>query len=64
MRKIEKVVRLRSLHDPELEREDLEYWLSRPPEERVAEVDRLRWEFHGGPQRLQGPVRIVERTRR
>ncbi len=64
MRKIEKVIKLRNMHDPELEREDLDYWLSRPPDERVAQVDILRWEFHGGPQRLQGPVRHIQRSRR
>ena len=42
--------------------DDLAYWLSRPPAERVAEVGRLREMVCGQPQRLQRVVRIVKRT--
>jgi hypothetical protein len=42
--------------------EDLAYWLSRPPAERVAEVERLREMVCGRTQRLQRVARIVKRT--
>jgi hypothetical protein len=31
-------------------RQNLEYWLSRPPEERLAAVDALRREYYGDSQ--------------
>jgi len=43
-------------------RQNLEYWLSRPPEERLAAVDTLRREYYGDSQRLQRVVRIVQQT--
>lgn len=64
MRRLKKVVRVRKLGDPALEREDLDYWLSRPPAERVAMVDELRREFYGGPQRLQRSIRVIQRSQR
>jgi hypothetical protein len=60
----------------EREREEnpvLAYWLSRPPEERIAEVERLRREYilqvpgahqDGHPERLCGPLLLVERESR
>jgi hypothetical protein len=56
---IEKVVRRRSLHDRSTEREDLEYWLSRPPGERIEAVEIMRREFHGDLPRIQKVVRVV-----
>ena len=49
------------------------FWLSRPPQERIAEVERLRREYmerlrsapaHGASEGLRGHLRIVERARR
>ena len=48
----------------------LEYWLSRPPEERIAEVERLRQEYVealGGSERHgleQGFPRSLRRVKR
>jgi len=42
-------------------RQNLEYWLSRPPEERLAAVDTLRRQYYGDSQRLQRVARIVLR---
>jgi hypothetical protein len=51
----------------------LEYWLSRPPEERIAEVERLRQEYvealggadrHGIDQGLPRSLRLVKREER
>lgn len=44
---IKKIVRKRNLQDSTLIGLDLKYWLSRPPEERVAVVDFLRKQYHG-----------------
>jgi len=41
-------------------RQNLEYWLSRPPEERLAAVDALRREYYGDTHRLQRVARIVQ----
>lgn len=61
---IEKVVIKRSLHDRSAEKEDLEYWLSRPPGERMAAVESLRRHFYGNLPRLQRVVRVLQRTKR
>jgi hypothetical protein len=61
---IEKVVRKLKLGDPAPEREDLEYWLSRPPEERVAQIERLRREWYGPLPRLQRVARVAQQSRR
>jgi len=43
-------------------RQNLEYWLSRPPEERLAAVDTLRREYYGDSQRLQRVVRVIQQA--
>ncbi len=43
--RMDRVVTLSSLDREEADNSYLEYWLSRPPEERLEEVDRLRREF-------------------
>ena len=40
---------------------DVAYWLSRPPQERLAAVEMLRRMYHGDIPRLQRVFRIVER---
>ncbi len=64
MHRMKKVIRRRPLRDPNAAREDLEYWLSRPLEERVAVVDQLRAEFYGRSHRLQRVARVLQRERR
>jgi hypothetical protein len=43
---------------------DLEYWLTRPPEERVNAVEQLRRQHHGTGVRLQRVLRVTEREPR
>jgi hypothetical protein len=48
-------------------RDDLRWWLSRPPEERIAAVEQLRREHHqvkegGAEPRLQRVCRVVQRA--
>lgn len=58
---IAKVVHKRPLNDPSAARADLKYWLSRPPEERVAAVEELRRRSHGPAERLERVARVVQR---
>ncbi|MHC4247194.1 MAG: hypothetical protein ACYSUU_10375 [Planctomycetota bacterium] len=52
-------VRIVDLHDPDLAAADRRWWMSRPPEERMAALDRIRFE-HDGPQpRLAPEARVV-----
>jgi hypothetical protein len=49
-------------------RDDLRWWLSRPPAERIAAVEQLRREHHQDREgdaepRLQKVCRVVQRTR-
>ena len=59
---IEKVVRKWKLGDPAAEKADLQYWLSRSPEERLAAVEELRRRFYGYPTRLQRVARVIQRA--
>lgn len=47
-----------NLHDPELNKKDLLYWLSKSPEERIK-ADILRRQYHGNLPRLQRSVKII-----
>lgn len=42
--------------------EDLAYWQKKDPNERVAAVDFLRRQYHGGSIRLQRSARIIQQT--
>ena len=59
MKKAVRIVK-RSEHDEV--RQNLEYWLSRPPAERVAAVEALRRQHYGDPGRLQRVLRVVKRS--
>jgi hypothetical protein len=61
---IRKVVRKGNLKDLSEAKEDLEYWLSHPPDERVDAVELLWRERHGDEERLQRVARAVQRSRR
>jgi hypothetical protein len=41
-------------------KEDLAYWLSKTPEERVDAVEYLRRQLHGSSERLQRTARIIQ----
>jgi hypothetical protein len=56
---IEKVVRKKKLTDSDYQ-QDLEYWLSRTPAERVSFVEELRREIWGSaPRRASLPLRYA-----
>jgi hypothetical protein len=57
---IKKTVKKRRLDDPSAMQDDLDYWLSRPQEERIETVDYLRRQYHGDTARLQRVARVVQ----
>ncbi len=57
---IEKVVCKYDLASFDEDVENLKYWLSRPPAERVAAVDFPRKQLYGDSIRLQRTVRVVK----
>jgi hypothetical protein len=59
---IQKVVRKGNLRDISEIKENLEYWLSRPPAERIDAVERLWRERHGSEERLQRVARVIKRS--
>jgi len=59
---IKKVVKIKNLSDKDFILDDLKYWLSKSPEERIAAVDYLRRQCHGSSERLQRVVRVVQRS--
>ena len=58
---IEKVIKKRCLESSSA-KEDLAYWLTRPPEERINAVEELRIQHHGRSARLQRSVRVIKRA--
>jgi hypothetical protein len=66
---MEPVWKLTTFEEEEAENAWLQYWLSRPPDERVAEVERLRRDYYrtirgedyGLLPGLRGSLRLVER---
>ncbi len=59
---IERVVRKGNLKDFVEVKENLFYWLSKTPDERVAAVEYLRRQYHGSSARLQRSARIIQRS--
>ena len=61
---IRKIVKKQPLQERTTTQDDLAYWLSRTPEERVATVDYLRTQYYGNTTRLQRVARVVQRPPR
>lgn len=59
---IEKVVSKGKLCRRSQIKDDLNYWLSKTPKERIAAVEHLRNQYYGSSARLQRAVRIVKRS--
>ncbi|NQU41812.1 hypothetical protein HQ520_00905 [bacterium] len=57
---IGKVVKRRRRGDKDQARKDLEYWLFRPPAERIAQVELLRQQYYGTIARIQKVVHAVK----
>ncbi len=54
------IVKKNRLDDFDEVKDNLKYWLSRPPAERIAAVDQLRKEFNESPVRFQRTARIIQ----
>jgi hypothetical protein len=61
---IQKIVKKHRLQERITTQDDLAYWLSKAPEERVATVDYLRTQYYGNATRLQRVARVVQRPPR
>ncbi len=59
---IAKVVKIADMNKDDSIREDLKYWLSKDPNERILAVEYLRRQLHGNSDRLQRVARVTERT--
>ena len=60
--KLERVLRVTSFDEERRRRPALTFWLSRPPEERIAAVEFLRRQVDGSGARLRRVHRVVERS--
>ncbi|MGA2316790.1 MAG: hypothetical protein ABSG71_10470 [Thermodesulfobacteriota bacterium] len=58
----EKVVRKGKMKDFVEVKENLAYWLSKTPEERVAAVEYLRRQLNGSSARLQRSACVIQRS--
>ena len=54
---IKKVIKKSDLKD---KGDDLAYWLSKSPEERIETVEMLRKQFNGSTARFQRAIRIIQ----
>jgi hypothetical protein len=59
---MEKIVRKLRLGE-ESPKDDLAYWLGRPPEERIEAMEILRREWFGDTAGLQRTARVVQRQK-
>lgn len=57
---LQRTLRLTSFADEERTRPALRYWISRPPEERVAAVEYLRRQVDGSGTRLRRVHRVLD----
>jgi hypothetical protein len=58
---IKKVINKQNLNDPDQQKRDLAFWLSKPVQERIAAVEFLRRQHHGSATRLQRVVKVIQR---
>lgn len=59
---IQKIIKKQDLNDCSSIKDDLAFWLNKPPEERLWAVDFLRKQHHGNTARLQRTARIIQQT--
>jgi len=59
---IVKVIRKGNLKDFSEVKENLVYWLSKTPDERVSAVEYLRRQLNGSSARLQRSVCVIQRS--
>lgn len=57
---IKKAVKREKLEDFSEIKENLAYWLSRKPDERVAALEQLRRQHNGSAARLQRTARVIK----
>jgi hypothetical protein len=60
---IERVVKKINLEKDSSTKEDLAYWLSKTPEDRISAIEILRKQYHGSSARLQRCARVIQQTR-
>ena len=56
---IKKVIKILDLKD---KGDDLAYWLSKSPQERIEAVEILRKQFNGTAKRLQRIIKVIQQT--
>ena len=59
---IQKIVVKKNLDENNSIIDDLKFWLSKSPEERVSAVEYLRRQYHGSTARLQRTVKVIQRS--
>ena len=59
---MQRIVRKRNLRDLSEVKENLSYWLSKTPEERVGAVEYLKRALHVSSARLQRSARVIQRS--
>ena len=59
---IEKTVKRFDLKKDSSIKDDLAFWLSKTPRERIAAIEFLRGQYHGSSARLQRSARVIQQA--
>ena len=59
---IQRIVTIRKLKKNSSIEDDLKFWLSKSPEERISVVEYLRREKHGSTARLRRVAKVIQRS--
>ncbi|MBU0650444.1 hypothetical protein KKC59_00885 [bacterium] len=59
---MEKIVKKYKLDNLDSRKEDLKFWLSHSPKERLECVELLRRRYHGNTERLQRVIRVIKQA--
>jgi hypothetical protein len=59
---IQKTFKIKEMKHYNSIKDDLDFWLDKSPEKRVAAVDFLRGQYHGSSARLQKVARVIQRS--
>jgi hypothetical protein len=60
---IEKTVKKFDLKSDASIKEDLAYWLSKTPKERIEAIEFLRRQRHGSSERIQKFARVIQQSK-
>ena len=59
---IRKVVKIKNIKDSNSITDDLNFWLTKSPEDRITAIEYLRRQYDGNTARFQRVARVIQRS--